>query len=164
MKISDITESNVIQGPWGKSKVADNPKVSQLSTPVSGRKNRMQKTTLRQAFGSDILNLVYELGGEFVEKPSYFSEIVNSEKYTPMTVLHKLKNQYGFRIPVMRLSDTLKLHKGEFYPQASLRKEPTVETFLLKVDVPVDGAKLNDLFLCDRSGASSYIRMWSHIR
>ena len=90
MKISDITEGEVIQFPGMKPEPEAKP----------------EKISMLQAFGSPGMNIMHDVlpNRSFMEKPSYFEDIGRDSKNSLSEFeLHKLQKafaQAGIDIPV----------------------------------------------------------------
>ncbi len=160
MKINDIFEGDVIQGPWKqKSKVK----------PIS----QMKQIPIHHVFGGSEYNQIRDVGFKFVEKPSYFGDIFD-EYSIPKTKLGQIQNVIGHKLTVYDMSDILQLDDGRrpFYvPLSKFKMKPAGETFIVRMTDEVNyiGDEADDFiddefyFLCNVTGAQSYIRMWAFI-
>jgi len=171
MKINEITEGELIKGPWGDKKIAkdsdgygtmfDLETGEKVSKPVDT--DDLEQMPLRKAFGGSEYNNIVEMGYEFNEKPSYFSSI---RKEIPKGKLGTVQRNIGRKIHVYTMNDILKSHKGVYYPQADANwnalKEDE-ETFIVRATRDSLEYTAGDMFLANRTGASSYIRMWMRI-
>jgi len=117
----------------------------------------LKPLSLLAAFGTHGINVLNDLGIKLMEKPDYWEDLE--------------EGGYGWKYAV----DDLKLKKAEKAlgglptytdlelfgkhprgPLATLKMQPPETTFIVKLS---DGRR----FLVDRTGASSYIRMWAPI-
>lgn len=137
MKISDITEGEVVQFPG------------------------MKKLSLLQAFGSPGINIIKEVlpNKNFIEKPDYFESIRNNKDSTIGEFeLHRIQKAFqkvGIPLPIYTAHELFGTDNPK-YPMVDAW-QPDEKTFI--VEFP-SGKR----FLADTTGAQSYIRMWMSIQ
>jgi len=174
MKINEITDDKIIKGPWGDKKIAkdgdgygtmfDLETGKTVSKPIDT--DSLEQIPLRKAFGSSEYNRIIEMGYEFDEKPSYFSTI---KKEIPRGKLGTVQKALGRKIHVYTMEDILEPHNKGYYPQVDANwnvLHDNEETFIVRVSkhsTDIHDYRAGDMFLANRSGASSYIRMWMRI-
>lgn len=142
-----INEGEVVQFPGGEPA----PEPKQIS--------------MLQAFGSEGMNLIKEVlpSKSFIEKPSYFEDIVNSEKGSisefEFERIKKAFGQVGLPLNEYPFAEIYNLAPASMpkHPMADVPNMPEEKTFIL---ISPAGEKR---FLVDRTGAQSYIRMWMYI-
>jgi len=116
--------------------------------------------TMTQAFGSSGLNIIVDNGFKLLEKPGYFEDMENEEgKYKPISEIGMKKIEREFK----KAGQELKTYTSkEIFgsdprgPLQSFRHKPEEMTFIIEFS---NGKR----YLVDRTGASSYIRMWAYI-
>jgi len=155
-----MTDDNIIQGPWNAKKPTKAaPKASQLGTQIS----------LSSAFANPEYEALKEIGINYFEKPSGFDSLLNSEKHVRYddVTRARIKKALGRTLNAYDIQDVLLRTRGFYYPQSSFRDEPIEDTFIIhteedlnksadgRIELPAGSA-----FLCNRTGAKSYIRMW----
>jgi len=139
--IENIYE-DVVQGPWSEPK----------QTPVQ----RMEKIPMHQMFGRPEYAAIRDAGFKFDEKPGYMSEI---DKEINVRDIQTIEQTIGRKLNSYEMSNILIKYKGEYYPQSNAKFESLKndETFILW------DTETNDRYLVNRTGASSYIRMWARL-
>jgi len=175
MKVNEIlNEGNVIKGPWGDKKIAkdsdgygtmfDLETGEKVSKPVDT--DDLEQMPLRKAFGGSEYNNIVEMGYEFNEKPSYFSSI---RKEISKGKLGTVQREIGRKIHMYAMEDILVPHNGMYYPQSTANwnvLNDDEETFIVRAtknSPDIHDYRAGDMFLANRTGASSYIRMWMRI-
>jgi len=116
-----------------------------------------------QAFGSAQLNILKDAGVSLIEKPSYWEEIDTPEpdtKYKPISAATFKKVESELK----KSGYELKVYKGKEIFGSDKRPEGP----LGDADLPKEGMFVveftNSKYLCDCTGARSYIRNWALIK
>jgi len=138
----------------GDAKKMFKAQVAEAKDPPKG-----EKISLMQAFGSSELAALEKAGIHLIEKPSYWEDLNKRHavdelklKRIENIIGHKLKEYEGWEIyPTMHDDDMPK------HPQSSVAKMPKEDMFIVSFG---DGS---ERYLCDRTGAKSYIRFWAKI-
>ena len=123
-------------------------------------RDAMQPVSLKSVFGSQEMN---DLDGfvNFKEKPSYLQDIDNMTPEITAKDIPAVEQAIGYKLNTYRIGDVIKRSKsGEIYPQGDLIHDALKnddQTFILWD--PDSGNR----YLVDRTGAQSYIRMWTKI-
>ena len=116
--------------------------------------------SLREAFGGAEYNTARDMGLEFMEKPSSMEDIMTliNPRQIPM-----LEEALGRSLNTYNRDDIVRPGRGskEFWPLGDIKPEnlrsSDEEMFILR------DPETNERHLVDRTGANSYIRMWSKI-
>jgi hypothetical protein len=120
--------------------------------------------TALQAFGSEQMNVLHDLGIELTEKPSYWEDFERdgfaSEKNIHNLQMRKAEKALGSKFVIYEGGDLFGVDKkGNDKPSGPLVSPafiPKETMFIVKFS---DGTK----YLCDLSGAKTYIRNWQKI-
>jgi hypothetical protein len=121
----------------------------------------LKKASLLSAFGSVPLNILHDAGIHFLEKPNYWEDLERaSEKYHPLSEieLKKVKNllaKAGIKLKEYSAKDLW--DKEPRGPLVKPLNSPQDTIFIVKLD---NGNR----YLVDKSGATSYFRMWALIK
>lgn len=163
MKIKELTEDEVVKGPWDPKNVK--PQAGMTFYDREGKKvqkpldlSKLEKVPMYKAFGRPEYAAIRDAGFHFDEKPGYFDSI---QSEINVRDLKKIEGLIGGKINSYKAEDLLKKYKdGEYYPQtdvnfANLQNDE--ETFI--VWFPETGER----FLANRTGAQKYIRMWAKL-
>jgi hypothetical protein len=167
MNIKEILrEGDLIKGPWGDKKIAkDSDGYGTMLDLETGKKvskpvdtDSLEQIPLRKVFGGGEYNIIYDLGYKFDEKPSDFNSIENE---IPKGMLGLVQRSIGRKLYTYKQKDILVRNKinGNYFPQADANWDALhndEETFIVRTST-------GDMFLANRTGASSYIRMWMRI-
>lgn len=129
---------------------------------------QLEPVPLWQTFGKPEFIAIREAGFKMMEKPGYFSEINDSKYAIPKGVIGAIGKTIGRNINTYSLEHVIRPFKGRYYPQGTLDtsalQNPNEETFILQASTNGGGEyKPGDEFLANRTGATSYIRMWSKL-
>jgi hypothetical protein len=162
-----LKEGEIVQGPW-KQKIANDHMENAVKVP------------LRNLFGGSEYNIIRDMGFHFMEKPSYFSDLYSrsAEKYTiSKGNIAAIERNIGRKLYKYSLEDILEgssSRKGIVYNiladtvfDAPYSPSSDEETFIVIADDDDNASefsyKAGDMFLCNKTGATSYIRMWMRI-
>lgn len=131
-----------------------------IDFPGMEPKSEPQKISMLQAFGSDAMKILNEVlpNRSFMEKPAYLEDISKDPKHT-LTEFELRKLQHALALadillPTYSAYDIFGSGKP-LHPMADADL-PEEDTFIVEMH---DG----ETFLCDGTGARSYIRMWMAI-
>jgi len=120
-----------------------------------------KKISMMEAFGSQEMNDIADIGIKLQEKPGYLSEITTGMSSSQIPDVEKA---IGYKLNSYNLADVVKkpdfVAADEIYPQGELIKSALKnddQMFILWD--PETKAR----YLVDRTGASSYIRNWTKI-
>jgi len=162
-----LAEGDVIRADFGKKKVQPAPDAEKIATAMSTRVLKKgeelpagaKEITMMQAFGSDEMNALNDVGIKLTEKPSYFDDFEGSgfavERNIHQLKLKKAEKAIGKKFPVAKAKDFF----GGRDPRGPLQKfekEPHFGMGILEFE---NGNR----YLVDTSQASTYIRMWQKI-
>jgi hypothetical protein len=166
MRINEIADDKIIKGPWGDKKLAkdgdgygtmfDLETGKKVSKPINT--DSLEQMPLRKVFGGSEYNIIHDLGYKFDEKPSVFNSIENE---IPKGMLGSVQRSIGRKLYTYKQKDILVRNKinGNYFPQADANWDALhndEETFIVRTST-------GDMFLANRTGANSYIRMWMKI-
>jgi len=119
-------------------------------------KEQPQEISMLQAFGSDAMNILPKVlpNRRFFEKPSYWEDIDKPKHTLTEFELHKLQKAFkeaGIPLPTYSAYDIF----GNGKPRGPMADAelPQEKTFVVEM---YDGSE----YLCDGTGANTYIRMW----
>lgn len=175
MRIFEITDDKIIKGPWGDKKIAkDGDGYGTMIDVDSGKKvskpidiSKMKQISWSQAFGgTSEYNTIDEMGYELQEKPSYFDNIKSA---IPKGKLATIQRKLNRKLHTYALEDIIEPHKGVYYPQSDANwnaLQEDEETFIVRASkdsTDIHGYRAGDMFLANRTGAISYIRMWAKV-
>ena len=193
MRLKDFYEGDVTKGPWdAKRKPADAAPAGygnmiDMSTGQKVNKpidpSNMTPVSLSSVFASSGYNVVKDMGYNFCEKPSYFSDLNDPKFQIPKQNIAAIQRKLGYNLETYYLEDILvpkcdRRGNCEYYPMSDAdlvhNDEPhnggpgvRETTFIVKAseDDPSrhPAYKAGDMFLCDRTGARRYIRMWAKL-
>lgn len=148
MKIKDIiSEGEVIQGNFGKKK--------------EERADKGTKISALQAFGSHEMNILHDAGIHFLEKPDYWEDLDRKEdKYQPISeiIFKKVEKELakrGYKLVTLKAEDVYGIEPKR--PTSAYVKKPQEQCYVLEFS---NGKR----YLCDRTGANTYTRMWALIK
>jgi len=180
-----IIESNIIKGPWAPTDKPTNTQSGygnlidltgkQVKGPIDP--STLVPVSLSSVFASSGYNIIKDMGYNFCEKPSYFSDLNNPKYQIPKQNIAAIERKLGHKLEIYQLEDILypkcdRRGVCEYYPMSDANfDEEGIEfddiTFIVEAidDDPSGGRayKAGDLFLCDRAGAKRYIRMWAKL-
>ena len=136
MKIKDLFEGDVIKGNFG---------------------NRKQQTSMMKAFGSQVMNIMHDVGIHFYEKPSYFEDLEAVDgDYRPLNqvTFKKFENQLKKAKISLPMYTSENIWGGDPRgPQQKYLRRPDDEVCLVKF--------MNDkLYIIDTTQSTTYARMW----
>ncbi len=182
-----INESdNIVKGPWGAKDTLSNTQsgYGNMIDITTGQKvkgpidpSKLKPISLSSVFASNGFNVIKDMGYNFCEKPSYFSDLNNPEYQIPKQNIAAIERKLGHKLEIYQLEDILYPkcdRKGncEYYPMFDVNFdeggiEPDDITFIVEaIDDDPSGNrafKAGEMFLCDRTGAKKYIRMWAKL-
>ncbi|RLA05143.1 MAG: hypothetical protein DRQ47_01900 [Gammaproteobacteria bacterium] len=123
----------------------------------SGKSTSIQPLSMAKAFGSEEYNIIADAGYEFIEKPSYFSNL--RRKAISILDLQKIKNALkaeGYKLKIYGDEAIFgySIDEEEDNPQMSVVWKPEESVFLISMSATAN------LYLVDQQGASKYIRFW----
>jgi hypothetical protein len=163
-----LAEGDVIRADFGKKKVLPTPDAEKIATAMSGARvlkkgeelpAGAKEVSMMQAFGSDEMNALNDVGIKLTEKPTYWDDFEGNGYAVKRNIhdltLKKAEKAIGKKFPVANAKD--------FYggrdprgPLVKFDKEPHFGMGILKFE---NGNR----YLVDTSQASTYIRMWQKI-
>lgn len=130
-----------------------------IDFPGMEKQAEPQEISMLQAFGSEQMNILNDVlpNRAFFEKPSYWEDLDKPRNTLTEFELHKLQKAFkeaGISLPTYSAYDIF----GNGKPQGPMSNAnpPQEKTFVVEM---YDGTE----YLCDSTGASSYIRMWMAI-
>lgn len=158
MKINELIEGDILQGPW-KEKVKSQKgfnlfdlQGNKIKKPIDTSK--LKPVSLYKAFGGEEFILILDAGFKFDEKPSYFESIKNEINVRDINQIQKL---IGRRLNTYKANEIL---TSTEYPQQDANFQnlkQNEETFIVWFP------RTKERFLANRTGAQSYIRMWARL-
>lgn len=161
MKVSELLkEGDVIKGKFGKDDEPpkDEPKIKFVKNgelPAGAK-----AMSMLSVFGSKELAALDEAGIKITEKPDYWEDFEGDgfavKKNIHEVKLKKAEKTIGGKFKVYSGKE---IYGGDFKPkgpQASVKEMPKEQMFIVKF---ADGTQ----YLCDQTGAKSYIRFWQKI-
>lgn len=122
-------------------------------------KGKMEPISMMQAFGSDEMNILDEIGIRLTEKPGYWEDF-EGDGYAVKRNIHdlllkKAEKAIGHNFKEYNAKDVYGTDRPGG-PQVSVKKMPAETMCIIKMGN-------GDRYLVDTSQARSYIRMWQKI-
>lgn len=119
----------------------------------------IKKISMMQAFGSHELNIAHDIGIKLIEKPHDWDEIEDKQYSEKDWVkLNAEMKKFGYKLKEYSFDEiyNVKVDDGIAQmprsPHVSVKKMPEEHMFFITTP--------GLTFLCDRTGAESYIRFW----
>jgi hypothetical protein len=143
--LRSVMEGDVV--PFRKKR----PKITSVEFLPPGSKipANAERISLIDAFGSDAMVRLKDMGFRFTEKPSYWEGL----RSVPAWAMEALKDELRLKTYSMEEIFGTSAPRG---PMARPSRMPAEETFLVS-----NGS--GRLYLADRTGAETYIRMWARV-
>lgn len=156
----------VVRGPWRD----EQPEQTGLNLrDLEGNKvgpvdtSKMKEISLHHVFGGPEYAAIKDAGFSFEEKPGYMSDISREINVRDVATIEQV---IGRKLNSYQMSDILNIRRGEYFPQSTAKFENLKaddETFILWDNSKRRPEEINNRYLVNRTGASSYIRMWARL-